>query len=143
MEVLLRAVIDSDLPIFYRFQADPVVNQMAGFLARDFDAFMAHWTRIRRDESNILRTILYNGHVAGNIVSFIMERNREVGYWIGREFWGKGIATKALELLLEEVKTRPLYGVALKTNLGSQHVLEKCGFNQFAQKGEEVFFFLE
>ena len=143
MEVFLRNVIDSDLQTFYTHQADPVANQMAGFPARELDAFMAHWERIRADQSNILRTILYDGQVAGNIVSFMMEGKREAGYWIGREFWGKGIATKALELFLEDVKIRPLYGVALKSNIGSQHVLSKCGFAVLAEDAEEVVFVLE
>jgi len=143
MEVILRDVIDSDLLIFFEHQKDPVANQMAGFPARDLDAFMAHWTRIRADESNIRRTILCNGLVAGNIVSFMMEDKREVGYWIGREFWGKGIATKALELFLEEISTRPLYGVAIKSNIGSQHVLSKCGFEVISENAEEVVFLLE
>ncbi|MFN8426694.1 MAG: GNAT family N-acetyltransferase [Anaerolineales bacterium] len=30
---------------------------------------------------------------AGSIGSWDMEGKREVGYWIGKEFWGKGIAT--------------------------------------------------
>lgn len=48
------------------------------------------------DDSVILKTILFNGQVAGNIVSFVQSGEREVGYWIGKEYWGKGIATKAL-----------------------------------------------
>ena len=143
MNVQLRDFIDGDLSHFYEYQKDPVANQMAGFPARELDSFMAHWTRIRADESNILRTILNNGQVAGNIVSFMMEGKREVGYWIGREFWGKGIATKALVLFLEEVKIRPLYGVALKSNIGSQHVLSKCGFAVLGVLAEEVVFVLE
>ena len=143
LDVQLRDVIDSDLPIFYEHQNDPVANQMAAFPARDREAFMAHWARIRTDESNIMRTILYNGLVAGNIVSFLMDDNREVGYWIGREYWGKGIATRALELFLKEVKIRPLYGVTVKNNTGSQHVLEKCGFRFLAEKEDHFFFVLD
>ena len=53
---------------------------------------------------------------------------REVGYWIGQEFWGKGIATQALRLFLEKVALRPMYARAAKDNLASIRVLQKCGF---------------
>src|SRR5512139_695928 len=94
--VLLRDVIAGDLPIFFEQQLDPVANQMAAFPARDREAFMAHWTKILADETNILKTILFDGEVAGNIVSWEHPDEggkREVGYWLGREYWGKGIAT--------------------------------------------------
>ena len=57
-----------------------------------------------------------------------MESHREVGYWIGREFWGKGIATQALTQYLEVEKIRPLSAHVAKHNVGSKRVLEKNGF---------------
>ena len=80
------------------------------------------------DESNILKTIVFDGQVAGNIVSWEGSGEWEVGYWIGKEYWGKGIATKALLLFLDLVQTRPLYAHVAKHNIGSLRVLEKCGF---------------
>ena len=129
--ILLRDVIESDLPIFFEQQMDPVANQMAAFPARDREVFMAHWTKILADESNILKTILFDGQVAGSIVSWKQPgegSEQEVGYWLGREYWGKGIATRALLALLDHVKTRPLYAHVAKHNLASIRVLEKCGF---------------
>lgn len=67
--LLLRDVIESNHPIFFEQQLDPVANQMAAFPARDREAFTAHWTKILADETNILKTILCDGQVAGNIVS--------------------------------------------------------------------------
>ena len=46
---------------------------------------MAHWTKILADETVIKKTVLFDGRVAGNVVSFEQECEREVGYWIGRE----------------------------------------------------------
>ena len=129
--ILLRDVIASDLPIFFEQQLDPIATQMAAFPARDRDAFMAHWVKILADEANILKTILFDGQVAGNIVSWEQPgegSEREVGYWLGREFWGQGIATQALALFLAQVTTRPLYAYVAKHNLASIRVLEKCGF---------------
>ena len=101
---------------------------MAAFPARDREAFMAHWAKIMADDSNILKTILYDDQVAGNIVSWEQSGERDVGYWLGREYWGKGIATRALSLFLEQVATRPLHAHVAKHNLASIRVLEKCGF---------------
>ncbi len=69
-----------------------------------------------------------DGQVAGYLGSWEMEGKREVGYWLGREFWGKGIATEALSQFLGVVKTRPLWAHVVKHNVGSRRVLEKCGF---------------
>jgi RimJ/RimL family protein N-acetyltransferase len=110
---------------------------MAGFPSRDREAFMTHWAKIMTDESVQLKTILFNGAVAGNIVCFEQLGEREVGYWLGKEYWGKGIATQALEEFLEIIGTRPLYAHVAKHNVGSRRVLEKCGFTV---AGEDRFF---
>jgi RimJ/RimL family protein N-acetyltransferase len=127
-EILLRDVIESDLPIFYEQQLDPEATTMAAFPARDREPFMAHWYKIMADKSGIMKTILFDDQVAGNIVCWEQDGEREVGYWVGKEFWGKGIATKALTEFLNQVKTRPLVAHVAKHNIGSRRVLEKCGF---------------
>jgi len=100
---------------------------MALFPARDREAFDAHWRRILADPSVTVRTIDYDGAVAGNVGSWEQEGRQLVGYWIGREFWGRGIATSALSQLVAELG-RPLYAWVARSNLGSIRVLEKCGF---------------
>ena len=52
----------------------------------------------------------------------------EVTYWLGREFWGKGLATQALNRMLQLVVDRPIFARAAADNIGSIRVLEKCGF---------------
>ena len=136
--ILLRDVIESDLPIFFEQQLDPVANDMAGFPARDRDAFMAHWAKNLPNANNIHKTVLYGDQVAGNIVSWEHDGERYVGYWLGREFWGKGIATQALTAFLEIVTARPLYAHVVKHNVASIRVLEKCGFVFEGENDEEV-----
>jgi RimJ/RimL family protein N-acetyltransferase len=128
--VHLRGVRDDDLPIFFEHQQDPDANRMANFEARDRDAFMAHWTKILRDESVVVRTVEHEGLVAGNVVSWQHVGERDVGYWIGREHWGKGVATAALAAFLDELDTRPLHAHVATHNIGSIRVLEKCGFER-------------
>jgi RimJ/RimL family protein N-acetyltransferase len=133
-DVMLRDVIESDLPVLFEQQQDPDANQMAAFPARDHDAFMAHWAKILGDNTVGKKTILFDGQVAGNIVSFEQSGLPLVGYWIGKAFWGKGIATKALSAFLEHVKERPLYAMVAKHNLASRRVLEKGGFAVCGEK---------
>jgi RimJ/RimL family protein N-acetyltransferase len=139
--VELREVVAADLPTLYAQQQDPEANAMAAFPARDHDAFIAHWIKILADDTFIKRTITLDGAVAGNIVSFEHEGKVEVGYWIGREYWGRGIATEALRRFLTIVTIRPLYAGVVKHNVGSLRVLEKCGFevvDDSAGDGDEV-----
>jgi RimJ/RimL family protein N-acetyltransferase len=143
--VHLRDVTDDDLPIFFDHQLDPDATRMAAFPARDREAFMAHWAKILGDETIAKQTILFNGRVAGNIVSWEQSGEREVGYWIGKEYWGKGVATGALAAFLGHVRARPLYAHVAKHNIASVRVLEKCGFTlcgedkEFSDaSGEEV-----
>jgi RimJ/RimL family protein N-acetyltransferase len=128
VEMFLREVTESDLPIFFEQQLDPDATRMAAFPARDREAFTAHWARILADASVIIKTILWDGQVAGNIVSFEQDGRREVGYWLGKAYWGRGIASQALSVFLDDINVRPLYAHVAKHNLASLRVLEKNGF---------------
>ncbi|HZN43430.1 MAG TPA: GNAT family N-acetyltransferase [Actinomycetota bacterium] len=128
-DVRLRDATHDDLPIFYEHQRDPVASRMAAFASRDLDAFMEHWTsRILENETGVAKTVLVGGRVAGNILAFDHDGRREIGYWIGREFWGRGVATRALAAFLVEVTERPLYAGVATHNVASIRVLEKSGF---------------
>ena len=129
-DVRLRAVEDSDLDVFFDHQADPEAVAMAAFPARDRDQFAAHWAKIRADDTLVLRTIVADGMVAGNIGSWPENGQWLIGYWIGREHWGRGVATRALARLVDEVPTRPLYAHVAVHNTGSIRVLQKCGFRR-------------
>lgn len=126
--IRLRDVIQSDLPIFFEHQLEPNATKMAAFPARDEESFMKHWSKIMTDESVLIQTILFNNQVVGNILCFEMEGEKEIGYWLGKEFWGKGIASEAVRQFLGQVMKRPLYAHVTKHNRASQKVLEKCGF---------------
>lgn len=129
--VTLRDVIPSDLPIFFIHQQDPEANRMAAFTARnpsDRQAFDIHWQKIMSDPAIVNKTILCDGQVVGSIAKFLLFGQPEVGYWIDRAYWGRGIATQALTLFLDIITERPLYAAAAKDNLASIRVLQKCGF---------------
>ena len=105
---------------------------MAAFTAKDptdRTAFMAHWQRILTNKTVIIQTILADGEVAGSVLSYEDEGKPEVSYWLGKRFWGQGIATWALnEFLAQHNLVRPMYARVAKDNPGSRRVLEKCRF---------------
>ncbi len=131
--VTLRAIDDTDLAHLFEWQRDLAASHMAAFTVKDppdWKAFQAHWARIRSDASITMRAVLHDGRLVGSIGSFLDPDfgHREVTYWIGREFWGRGLATLALAEFLRELRTRPIYARAAADNVASIRVLEKCGF---------------
>ena len=146
--VVLREPTEADLPVFFENQLDPVANHMAAFMAKDpqdREAFDALWDRILSNDAIPVRTIVYDGEVVGSVLSFEQFGEREVSYWIGRGYWGKGIATRALAEFLSVVTERPLFARAAKDNVASIRVLEKCGFTVSGEdrgfanaRGEEI-----
>jgi RimJ/RimL family protein N-acetyltransferase len=133
MNIRLRTVEPSDIPLFFDDQNDPEALRLAAFTPRERDAFFAHWAKILADPANLNRTIEVDGRVAGNIASFLRGDEREVGYWLGREWWGKGVATEALRIFLEIETRRPLFAGVASHNIGSIRVLQKCGFEMFEE----------
>jgi RimJ/RimL family protein N-acetyltransferase len=109
---------------------------MALFPAREREAFDAHWRRLLADPSLTVRTIDCDGAVAGNQGSWGHDGRQLVGYWLGREFWGRGLATAALAEFVQELEVRPLHAWVASSNLGSIRVLEKCGFVQVGSHAE-------
>jgi RimJ/RimL family protein N-acetyltransferase len=135
MQCSLRKLRDEDLPVLFEQWADPVAAHMAAFTAPDHmdrEAFERRWTRLRADETVINRVIVVDGDVAGSIGSWGDPGEREVTYWIGRSYWGKGIATCALNAFLTVDPSRPLHARVAYDNVASRRVLEKCGFRVVA-----------
>jgi RimJ/RimL family protein N-acetyltransferase len=135
MGCTLREVRDEDLPLLFEQWADPVAVHMAAFTAPDHmdrDAFERRWSRLRADETVLARVIVVDDGVAGTIGSWGDSGEREVTYWIGRSYWGKGIATDALNAFLAVDPSRPLHARVASDNVASRRVLEKCGFRVIA-----------
>lgn len=147
-DVRLRDVIEDDLPVFFVQQLDSAANYMAAFTAKDptdRDAFTAHWIKVFGDKTIKKKTILFKDHIVGHISNFQQFGVPSVSYWIGKEYWGNGIATQALLQFLRDIDERPLYARAAKDNIASIRVLQKCGFRIFDEdkgfsesRGEEV-----
>jgi RimJ/RimL family protein N-acetyltransferase len=153
-KIQLRNVEANDLPLFFEHQRDPIAVAMVAFNSRDRAAFDQHWAKLLADDSCLKKTIVVvsavsaendvesavsaenhvvsavsaEEQVVGNIGSWTAEGKREVGYWIDRALWGRGVATAALSAFLCLEQTRPLYAGVAKHNVASIRVLQKCGF---------------
>lgn len=140
--VQLREVEASDLSLFFEHQRDPVAVAMVGFRSRDAGEFAQHWAKLLADESLLKKTIVVDGAVVGNIGSWTSDGKREVGYWIDRAYWGRGVATAALCAFLQLEQTRPLHAGVAKHNAASIRVLEKCGFISTGAEPDDTHIFL-
>ena len=133
-QICIRAVEERDLPTLFHNQMDAEGNRMSFTVPRSREEFDTHWEKILKDPTVIVRAILLDSELAGCVSCFRADGVDSVGYWIGREFWGRGVATNGLKLLLNEVSTRPLHARVAVTNQGSIRVLEKCGFVLVSQQ---------
>ena len=136
--MMLRNVDENDLPIFFEHQRDPEANSMAAFPARELDAFMSHWRHnVLGIPANKARTIVVDAQVAGYVASWEQDGRRLVGYWIGREYWGRNVARSALEAFLRDHDHHsPIHAHVAVSNARSIRVLEKCGFQRVAEAME-------
>src|SRR5688572_1334492 len=127
---MLRDVLEGDLRTIFEQQRDPEATLMAAFPAREWDAFVSHWrNKIFADAAAKARTILIDDQVAGYVGSWESDGKCFVAYWIGREYWGRGVATSAVEEFLRAHEhRRPIYAYVARSNARSIRVLEKCGF---------------
>lgn len=126
--IRLRPITPADLPLIYQQQLDPESNRIAVSNPRTPEAFAAHWAKVLDNPTLTTRAILADEVFVGTIGCFKLDGLDAVGYWLDRAHWGKGIATRALALLLAEVPTRPLHARAAATNIASIRVLQRNGF---------------
>ncbi len=136
-KITLRPVLETDLPILFQQQLDPEAVAMSAYPAKDRGEFMRHWEGILKNKNVTARAILYKEKVAGHII-FWKEGKYEqrIGYWIGKEFWRRGIASAAVQEFLSLVLIRPLFAEVANHNIASQKVLQKNGFTLHDEGGK-------
>lgn len=130
-QVTLRQTEKSDLDLFFQFQLDKEASYLAAFTPKDTadkDAYLARFAKFLHDPTINMWTILADETIVGSIAKFEIEGDAELTYWIDRNYWGKKIATTALRYFLAIENARPIYGRVAFDNIGSQKVLENCGF---------------
>ena len=136
-QISLRPVESGDLDAIFEQMRDPESVRMAAFTAvdpHDRSVFDAHMAKIMASSENTLWAIVRDAQFVGTIGSYPSDGTTEVTYWIDRTWWGQGIATRALGLLLEEIRVRPIRARAASDNAGSLRVLQKAGFRAIGTK---------
>ena len=136
-KITLRSVLPSDLPILFQQQLDPEAVAMSAYPAKDRGEFMRHWEGILKNKNVTVRTIVYKEKVAGHIICWKEGKyEQRIGYWIGKEFWRRGIASAAVAEMLLLIKIRPLFAEVANHNTASKRVLEKNGFERLDDGGK-------
>ncbi|GAB2676088.1 GNAT family N-acetyltransferase [Flavihumibacter cheonanensis] len=131
LAISLRPTTIEDLEWLFQFQLDPEANYLAAFISgdpADKTAYINKYQKLLSDPTINNQTILVGNVIAGSIAKFMMQGEAEITYWIDRKCWKQGIATQALQQFLQQEPSRPLHGRTAFDNIGSQRVLEKCGF---------------
>jgi len=127
--VTLCDVSVDDLETLFQQQLEPEALQMAAFAARDREAFMTHWRdRVMGDPSGTKQSIVVDNQIAGYVVCYASEGKHFLGYWLGKRFWGRGIGSQAVAILLSTQSVRPIYAEVAAHNAASIRILTKFGF---------------
>ncbi|HYD00085.1 MAG TPA: GNAT family N-acetyltransferase, partial [Phycisphaerales bacterium] len=126
VSVTLRDVRQTDLPSLFAFESDPAWCAMAMVKPRSKEVFDAVWEKILTDRTEgttppgvLQQAIIADGELCGTIGCHLRDGRCNVGYGLHQKHWGRGIASRALPLLLAEVALRPLYATAAVSNAAS------------------------
>ena len=146
--ILLRPWRDDDAEALFKYASDPDVGPRAGWpphksveesreVIKNFFSNEDTWAIEHKETSEIIGCIGVLRVGSSNLE--IAENECEVGYWIAKPYWGKGICTEAMRLVVDycfNVKNfTTLWGDYFPENPASGKVMEKCGFKD---TGKEV-----
>lgn len=139
--ILLRRWLETDAEALYKYASDPDVGPRAGWpphksidesleVIRTFFNNGTTWAIVLKETNEAIGAMGYFTQATSNIP--IGKDDCEVGYWVGKPHWNKGICTEALRMILD-------YCINIKHfdniwcdhftgNPASGRVMEKCGF---------------
>jgi RimJ/RimL family protein N-acetyltransferase len=131
----LRPPTPADIPAMFQMQLDPEANRLAGTKPRTRETFDIIWAKILGDPNTppdpavTPRIILLDEATLVGMINIFPRDGRDfVGYWIHRDHWGRGIAGRALALLLADFPRRPVFAQVVAHNAASLRALERNGF---------------
>jgi RimJ/RimL family protein N-acetyltransferase len=137
--IRLRPVEPADIAAFYVHSQEAFVPTSA--LPADDECeqmklFEQRWERQLADRNMLIRSIVHQGSLAGYVAHFPQFGKPAIAYWLGREFWSRGIATAAVGMFIPLVNVRPLFARVSPDNRRSIRVLAKLGFVIVANERE-------
>ena len=140
--IVLRSWLEEDAPALFKYASDPEVGPRAGWpphrsldesreVIRTVFSGEGMWAVVLKETGEPIGCAGYLPASLSNLG--ISEDQCEVGYWIARPYWGRGICTEALRLIVrycfEEKGFSVLWGDYFPENPASGRVMEKCGFS--------------
>ena len=141
--LLLRPLLESDVQALFELDSDPEVSRYNLWEThqnlKDTLAYIAE-ARARLERWEALEWgVELNGQLVGTVGLYSLDFNKglaEIGYSLGRTYWGKGIATEAAQTAItfgiEVLSLREIWAESVEKNTASARVLEKLGFKLYA-----------
>ncbi len=137
-DFVLRDIKKSDLVDYWKSRNDKdvgknMVHSSYPYLLKTARKDFSEALKIN-NKGNKIFSIDINGKLVGimGFYNIIPKYRAKIGYWIGKDFRGKGIMTKAVKLgvnyIFKKYGVRRIYGNVRTFNKASARVLEKCGF---------------
>ncbi len=148
MAVELREFLPEDETLLVRYLADPqTVQYLSNRIPQPYTAEDAHWWVTSGSREQIARAVVVDNQLVGavGVIRGQLEEwySAEIGYWIGREHWGHGYASQALQMmtdyLFEQTDLVRLAATVFAPNAASVKVLEKCGYEFEARLRKSIF----
>lgn len=150
MNIILKPWETRDADALVKYADNPKITQFMsdGFAGVSTPEGVAKFIAFANSGSDkIYRAIELNGEVVGGIGVMVQTdihcKNAELGYWLAEPFWGKGVTTKAIEMIVfeafEQLDVTRIFAKPFHTNKASQRVLEKAGFRLEAILEKAVF----
>ena len=139
--IMLRPWRESDAKALFKYASDPELGPRAGWpphksveeslmVIRTLFCGEGMWAVVWKETGEPIGCVGYLPSSSSNLK--IETDQAEVGYWIARPYWGKGICTEALALVIEHCFNAKgfstLWGTYFPSNPASGRVMEKCGF---------------
>jgi [ribosomal protein S5]-alanine N-acetyltransferase len=135
----LRPFRKSDLPSFVNHINDKVIAARTNAIPYPYtikhaeDWYHKICNRSRRKGSRALElAIVIDGEAAGCIAIFPKGHTAEIGYWLGRAYWGRGIMTEAVKAItkygFDELGLIRIHASTFPQSKASMRVLEKAGY---------------
>ncbi len=139
MKTELRHLHIHDLPRFVELANNQKISaNMTDEFPHPFtlEKGKAFFTRVTAQDPPHVLGVTCDGQLSGAIgvhpQSGVYRKNAELGYWLGEPFWGRGVMTRAVKLMIdyafENFDIQRIYARPYGPNIASQRVLEKAGF---------------
>lgn len=136
-DIILRKLKLSDKMLIYEYCKDKSLSRWIYTMSYPYTKnnalkYIKKMNNLWKKKKYYDFAIIYKGEFVGTMgIHIITEYKGEIGYWVGKPFWGQGIAVKAAKLLMKEsfktLKLHKIFARTRKDNKSSERVMKKLG----------------